>query len=120
MTSRLWLLTDALLLCGVALLSAIGGFKLAQSHYEQKINQQMEAQNAQLQEQNRKLREAQAKLDRALRDASALRATAARLRADAERRAATDSAGGNDRLAGCERLLGEGAELSARAVNLQP
>ena len=120
------LFLGALLMAAVVLFSLVSGYAIAKSHYERLMVEQMEKQNAALQERNQQLKAAQAKLDQALRDASALRRNAARLRVIADSRANADSQSGDDRLARCERLLGEGAELvgegaevSARAVNLQ-
>lgn len=127
MTAKLMLLVEAAFLAAVVLLSMLFGFGLARSHYEKLMADQLREQNEVLQERNQQLKAAQAKLDQALRDASALRRNATRLRVIADSRAAADSGNGDDRLARCERLLGEGAELlgegaevSARAVNLQP
>lgn len=124
--TKLTLLFEALFLAAVVLLSMLFGFGLARSHYEKLMADQLRQQNEALQERNQQLKKAQAKLDQALRDASALRRNAARLRVIADQRAAADTNAGDDRLARCERLLGEGAELvaegaevSARAVNLQ-
>lgn len=127
MMSKFMLLFEALFMAAVVLLSTLFGFGLARSHYEKLMTKQLGKQNAALQERNAQLKAAQIKLDQALRDASALRRNAARLRVIADSRAAADANAGDDRLARCERLLGEGAELlgegaevSARAVNLQP
>ena len=127
MTVKIMLLIGALFTAAVGLLSTVFGYGAARSHYEKLMAEQIEKQNEILQKRNAELKKAQAKLDQALRDASALRRNAARLRVIADQRAAADSGGGDDRLARCEQLLGEGAELvgegaevSARAVNLQP
>lgn len=127
MTTKILFFLGALFMAAVALLSMVSGYAIAKSHYEQLMTEQMEKQNAALQERNQQLKAAQAKLDQALRDATALRRTAVRLRERADNRASVDRAAGNERLARCEELLGEGADLagegaevSARAVNLQP
>ena len=111
---------------GVAGEKRLGDARLAKLEAEtaERIAKQEEESYEVYRKQQEALAEALAARDKALRSAGALRRDAVRLRQLAETRADADS--GSDRLARCERLLGEGAdlvgegaELSARAVSMQ-
>lgn len=110
------------LTAGVA---AYGGWKAGYASAEQKAKAAqaalMEKQNAELKKRQEALDEAVSKLDASMRDADDLRRNAVRLRERANARAAADRGSGScnpERLARCESLLGEGADLVGEGAEI--